>query len=77
MSGHDIYNTAALTPPPGVKSDFTNSYTLHPYLIATVALCLTISTIAVTARSYTKKQLLHKFEIEDCECQAYTATSSR
>ena len=40
----------ALSPPPGVTSNFVNPYSLSPVFVVTAVLCLSLATIAVVVR---------------------------
>ena len=60
-----ILDGPALAPPPGVKPNFVNPDNLaHPGL---AVLQLTIATLVVLMRTYTKLGVLRKMQAEDCE----------
>lgn len=60
-----ILDGPALAPPPGVKPNFVNPDNLaHPEL---AVLQLTIATLVVLMRIYTKLGVLRKMQAEDCE----------
>ena len=60
-----ILDGPALAPPPGVKPNFVNPDNLaHPGL---EVLQLTIATLVVLMRIYTKLGVLRKMQAEDCE----------
>ncbi|KAF2734333.1 hypothetical protein EJ04DRAFT_576987 [Polyplosphaeria fusca] len=61
----DIYTTPGLLPPEGHEIFESNPYTLRPHAIATGAICLTFSVLAVTARTFTKAVVLKQIEVED------------
>lgn len=63
----DIYTTPALHAPDGIESNLVNPYSTHRYLVATSAVCLVFSFLAVTARTFTKAYILRKMEVEDCK----------
>ena len=56
-----------LTPPPGVKPYFDSPYTLRPYNVLTVTICVSMTTILFLARMYTKVRILKSVVLEDCE----------
>jgi hypothetical protein len=62
----DPNNTPALDPPLGVKPNFVDPYTLHPTLIAVSVVALSLCTIGIAARSYTRVVIMKKFELDDC-----------
>jgi hypothetical protein len=67
-----ILDGPALAPPPGVKPNFVNPDNLaHPGL---AVLQLTIATLVVLMRIYTKLGVLRKMQAEDCE---YLFSTSR
>ena len=57
----------ALEPPPGVISNFKNPWTFDGLAIATVAVCLTTTTLAVAMRILTKIFVMRAFRLEDCQ----------
>lgn len=67
-----LLNGPAAPPPAGVTSDFTDPANLH--LIGTVVLiiCLTLSTLAVLMRMYTKLFVIRSIAPEDCKCPSLT-----
>lgn len=66
----DIYTTPAMEAPPGIDSNLENPYSSHHYLVATSAVCLSLSLSAVIGRTFTKAYLLKNMKIEDCEFQS-------
>lgn len=57
----------ALMAPPGVKYDFVNPSNLQTNFYIDLVLCLTISSLAVSMRIWTKARLIKKFGREDCK----------
>lgn len=67
-----LLNGPAAPPPAGLTSDFTDPANLH--LVGTVVLiiCLTLSTLAVLMRMYTKLFVVRSLAPEDCKCPSLT-----
>jgi len=63
----DIHTTPAMKAPPPLESNLVDPYSTHRYLVATAAVCLSLSLSAVVARTFTKAYLLKSVQIEDCE----------
>lgn len=64
-----ILNGPALAPPPGVKANFDNPDNLsHPEL---AVLQLSVATVVVGLRIYTKLRVLRRMLAEDCEYIAW------
>ena len=61
-----IWDQPTILPPPGVKPNLVNPYTLHPYGVLTQSVCLTIATLLVWIRIWTKKFVLDGLGWEDC-----------
>ncbi|CAO1604355.1 ribosomal protein L36 [Xanthoria calcicola] len=57
-----------LPPPPGVIPNFQDAYTLHSFHAMTIAQCIIITTLAVSARLYTKQFVIKKRNWEDYTC---------
>lgn len=57
----------ALIAPPGVKYNFVNPPNLRTEFYIDLILCLTISSLAVSMRVWTKARLIKKFGREDCK----------
>lgn len=57
----------ALIAPPGVKYNFANPSNLRTDFYIDLVLCLTISSLAVGMRVWTKARLIKKFGREDCK----------
>ena len=71
----DIYTTPAGTPPPGVVPNLVNPYYLHTIDLTAHVICLSVSTIAVALRVFTKARVMKQFQVEDCNL--YLAHHSR
>lgn len=52
-------------PPPGVSSDFVNGPSLHEYDIICQTICLTLVTLFVAVRIYTKSTVLKSLGWDD------------
>ena len=60
-------NTSPASPPPeGQRSNLINPYSLQPHLIATSVICLSLTVLAISARTFVKAYLLKKVQWEDC-----------
>ena len=57
----------AAAPPPGHVPNFIDPPTLFDWYIVTITLCVSISTLAIVMRVYTKAVLMRKVASEDCE----------
>lgn len=57
----------ALIAPPGVNYSFVNPPNLRTDFYIDLVLCLTISSLAVSMRVWTKARLIKKFGREDCK----------
>ena len=57
----------ALTPPPGVASNFIDRQSRGSDLIITSAICLTLMSLLVMIRFYTKIYIKHKLGWDDCK----------
>lgn len=69
MNLTDPSNTPALAPPPGVTSNFVNPESLLTYVIVTIALCLTLTTVTIGLRIFTKVHIAKAMHWDDCESQ--------
>ena len=56
----------ALPPPPGVRSNFVNPYSLRPFNDICQAFCLSLTTIAVFVRIYTNSHNSRGLAADDC-----------
>ncbi|KAF2790798.1 hypothetical protein K505DRAFT_340111 [Melanomma pulvis-pyrius CBS 109.77] len=54
-----------LAPPLGMVPMDPNAYTLHPYVIATTAVCTTLVFVGVVIRIFAKAYVLKKMQLED------------
>jgi hypothetical protein len=59
----------ALTPPPGVKSNFDNPYSQGNIEIAFATIFLVIATLGVVARTITKTFIIENVRLEDCKLE--------
>lgn len=60
----------AMAPPPGVAPDsLQESNSVFSWFIMTIVLCITLSTLAVVMRLYTKLRIIRQIGWEDCECR--------
>lgn len=55
-----------LRPPSGVTPNFVDPYSLRGYFILTFVMCVTITTIFISMRLYTKIIIIKAHEWEDC-----------
>ncbi|KAL8830417.1 MAG: hypothetical protein Q9191_001446 [Dirinaria sp. TL-2023a] len=62
---YDPNTTPAMEPPNGQLPDLDNPETMHGWLIATAAICLTVSLLSILLRTFVKAVLMRKVEIED------------
>jgi hypothetical protein len=66
-----IWDQPTIPAPPGVTPNLVNPYTMHPYNVLTQSVCLTIATLLVWIRIYTKKFVLDGLGWEDCGSRAF------
>ena len=64
-----LLNGPAGAPPSGTVPDFVNPSSLLYGVIVTLILTLSVSTIALATRIYTKLRLIKSLDIEDCKCK--------
>lgn len=62
-----LLNGPAMAAPAGTHYNFVNPENLNDWFILTIVLCLVVSTLAVSARVYTKIWIIKKIGWEDCE----------
>ena len=62
-----LLNGPALAPPAGVIPNFQNPDNLNNFVIPTITLCLTFTTVAVGIRMYTKAFIIRNTALDDCE----------
>ena len=62
-----LLNGPAGTPPAGVRPDFINPPNLDVFVTLTVAICVSLATLALLIRMYTKVYLVRLTAYEDCE----------
>ena len=56
-----------LEPPPGVIPNFSDAYTIQPYIVLTVMICIVVTTTLVFVRMYTKYRIVKSLGWEDCK----------
>lgn len=61
-----LLNGPAAPPPSGVMPNFDNAANLDPYVILTITLCVSLGTVSVLLRMYTKKYVIRSLAYEDC-----------
>ena len=54
------------SPPPGVIPNFVDPPSIYPQIIVTLVLTLSISTLALVIRTYTKLRVIKAWHLEDC-----------
>ena len=69
-----LLNGPAGKPPAGVASDFENPPNIDGTIVPILALCVTIATLAVLIRLYTKSFLLRSLAYEDCKFKSSTVS---
>ena len=62
----DPYAMPALIAPAGEQSTLVNPPSSQNWLVATGVLCLTLSFVFISARTFVKTYILKKTQIEDC-----------
>ena len=62
------YSWPALTPPPGVESNFVDPYTLKPVVFVITGICITLTTFGIGARLMVRKRTNESMLLEDCWC---------
>ena len=61
-----ILNGPAYTPPAGVQSNFDDPANLDAVIIIVKTIVLTLATLAVLVRIYTRHHLSHSMGYDDC-----------
>ena len=61
------YTLPAQFPPPGITSDFVHPVTRGKDLIIACTLCISLMTVCVAVRFYTKIFIKHAWGWDDCE----------
>ncbi len=61
-----LLNGPAMAPPPAVEPNFVNPKNEFVYFVLTIVLTVTISTLALLVRMYTKISIIRKVGWEDC-----------
>ncbi|EXV01936.1 hypothetical protein X797_004769 [Metarhizium robertsii] len=59
------YDTPALKPPAGIESNFIDPPSLHAWTLSVGTTCMTIMTLAVAIRTYTKAIIIKEMRHED------------
>jgi type IV secretory pathway protease TraF len=62
-----LAETPAGTPPPGITANFSDPYSLGYYNVITSAICVSVSTIVLWAKLYTKVFVSRNQGWEDCK----------
>lgn len=70
-------NLPALAVPPGLTHNFVNPSDLETEFYIVMILCLTISSLVVCMRMWTKARLIRKFGREDCKELSHSAVDYR
>lgn len=63
-----------VVPPPGVTPNFINPYSQRNYSIITLIICLTVGTLLVWIRIYTKLCIIKSHGWEDCKFAFHIGT---
>jgi hypothetical protein len=58
--------TPALAPPPGVISNFVNSYSLLPWIVATATVCVVLTALVLALRMFTRAVVIKSLDWTDC-----------
>ena len=70
-------NYSAIPPPLGLTSNFVNPPSKASWDIVTQAVCLTVATLLVAIRLFTKIHILKSSGWDDCKSYILQATASR
>ena len=62
-----LLNGPAGAPPPGMTPNLVNPPNLDAIIIPTLSLCITVTTIVVVIRLYSKLFLIRSIAYEDCK----------
>ena len=62
-----LLNGPAGTPPVGLTPNFNNPPNLDTYVILTICICITLATVTVLLRMYTKIFITRSLAYEDCK----------
>ncbi|KAK0716162.1 hypothetical protein B0H67DRAFT_582515 [Lasiosphaeris hirsuta] len=65
MADADFNELPAMIPPPGHTPNFVDPETLHPAVLSVAIVCMTLMTIAVAIRVYTKAFILREMRVEE------------
>lgn len=63
---HELLNIPAMTAPTGTHPNFVNPSNLRVEADVLLAICLTVSVMAVGMRMWTQVRLVHKVFLDDC-----------
>jgi hypothetical protein len=58
--------TPALAPPPGVRPDFVNYYSLLPWIVATASVCMVLTAVVLALRMFTRAVVIKSVDWADC-----------
>lgn len=64
---NDSQPIGGLRPPPGVTPNFVDPYSTRAYFILTFVMCVTVTSIFILVRAYTKMYIIKSHQWEDCE----------
>jgi hypothetical protein len=68
MSSNSSEIVGAWPPPEGVIPNFDNPESIAPRVIVTALVCPVVAVLFVLMRSYTKKVIFNRFDLDDCMC---------
>ena len=60
-------NFSAIPPPPGLTSNYINPPSKAVWGTVTTSVCLTVATLLVAMRLYTKLRVLRNLGLDDCK----------
>jgi hypothetical protein len=66
MNPATLAKTPALAPPPGVMSDFVNSYSLMPWIVGTATVCVVLTALVLALRMFTRAVIIKSVDWTDC-----------
>jgi hypothetical protein len=67
MSTFDLSSIPAMQPPPGMESNFDNPETMYPIVLGVAIATMTLMTIVVAIRIFTKAFIMRDMRIEECK----------
>lgn len=62
-----FYELPALEPPPGLTTNFDNPSSTLSSLVAALAIMVSVATIVLAARVYTRFYIMKMHQLEDCK----------